>query len=936
MNYFELTSKKFSILTEFFEIKDDANQKNIEEYKKNILKLRSVVSLYKASELPLETIIFILKSFNCKLADEKAVNVIVNLKLVRERYQLRDDDIAVLLGGDIVKNGTNTDISQFDRIFNNPPLGGAVFKDDNTALNLFTANYPDNSHERFIINCLKRSLGVNESLLAELCELIYGKKQNVICNIEFLSLCYRTILIARINHIPANELIMLFCLLPDEFKSDIQTYKSSDEIYDLLYQVSYYTAWFAENKLSISMCYLLLRNSDEIVVSQGVNDVISEIKNGLNKNDFNDEPSNINELITKISPALSSVLDIRSVNAIESVLQWMNILKPEGIDIKTLFSDICDKGKTPEEKDNKTVIYMIKMSVMINMIAIDDSLLSLWVKNPTRLDVSPEIINYKFSTIKIMIDANAVIKRTGEKSDLVISELDKGKLSYKTIADVFSQDNKIVQQAFKYFDKTESISDYRSLTDVGMVLDLFSETKISPDDFTKLFGNITGSKDYTYYYSLSKIAESISEQDKLTDLKGMINKLRSQALCSLYIIEQLRDSGYGNDNATVYNNLLIDAEISEKIKTTKIAEAIASIQLYINNCLNNIEKEIQDSVKTRPFFRNWEEYNRRYSTWAGLSMLVYYPENYIDPVIRTGKTAMMDNLQQRISQEGIEREAIDDAFRTYLTEFDLVANLNVISAYHNEFDIKKGKTFFIGNSYLNSDFYYWRSLNHEMIKEENSELSIPASSWTEWKKIECSVSPYGRMLRAVTFNGRMYLIWLEYSESKNNQSDDKTINVKTSINFSYLRYDGLWSVQYSIDLSQYQSQLSEAGIEFNSDVITGFYCSSYIDNDEILVILYNKENAGKFVFTVKYDFSLDIKSKEDANSIYQELKEYLEDKGGDKKPIINVISRNKVTFYRDESKNIYDKLEGTYSLYSDFIDNTNIALDAEAKNISQH
>lgn len=164
-----------------------------------------------------------------------------------------------MLGGNIVESKVNTDISQFDRIFNSPPLGGDKLKIDNTELDLSNGDYKDDSHEKFIINCLKRAFGVNESLLAELCEFIYGKKQNVICNIEFLSLCYRAILIAKINHIPVNELIMLFRILPDVFNSDIQSYKSSDDIYDLLYHVNYYIIWFNENKLSISMCYFFAK-----------------------------------------------------------------------------------------------------------------------------------------------------------------------------------------------------------------------------------------------------------------------------------------------------------------------------------------------------------------------------------------------------------------------------------------------------------------------------------------------------------------------------------------------------------------------------------------------------------------------------------------------------------------------------------------------------
>ncbi|MET4862394.1 neuraminidase-like domain-containing protein [Morganella morganii] len=938
MNYFELTSKKFSILTDFFEIKDDANQENKEEYKKNILKLRGVVSLYKASELPLETIVFILKSFKCDLADKKAINSIINLKIVRDNCQLRDEDIAVLLGGNIVESKVNTDISQFDRIFNNPPLGGEKLTADNTELDLSKVDYKDDDHKKFIINCLKRALGINESLLGELSKFIYGKEQNFICNIESLSLFYRAILIARVNNITVNTLIMLFRLLPDVFESNIHSCGTADDIYDLLYDINYYTTWFNENELSISMCYLLLRKGDDVVVSQGVSDIISEIRNGLNKEDFDNKPLSVNELITKMSPALSSVLDISSVNAMESVLLWVNILKPEGIDIRTLFYYIYYKNECPDQKDNKTIIFIIKMAVMINMIAIDDSLLSLWIQDPARLDISFDIRTYNFSVIKMMIDANAVIKRTGEKSDLVISSLNNDELSYKIIADVFGQDDKIVRQAFKFFDKIESISNYRLLIDVIMVLDLFKETDVSPDDFTKLFYSDKKDKVYNDYLNISKVAELTLEPDEIIELKSIVNKRRSSALCSLYIIEKSRGLSHENDNAVVYRKLLIDTEISEDIKTTRIAEAISGIQLYVNNCLNNTEKEIQGSVRTRLFFRNWEEYNRRYSTWAALSMLVYYPENYVDPVIRTGKTAMMDKLQQLISQDGIKKEAIDNAFCSYLTDFEKVANLNVISAYHDNLDIKKGKTYFIGHSVFSKNNYYIRSVNHEGVSKEVNNRTLPSLVWSGWEKINCGLNPYMDIIRPVIFNGRLYIVWLELTSIKlsgdvkdkgSEAAEDKMVKHEAKLFFSYLSFDNSWSEPDYIDLSS----KAESIILLTSSVcgIPGlsFYCSNNIKDGDLYCLFYDKHNE------IKSDVALclsgeyiekDLSDKE--KELFIERVEKYKDKTQERK-VVTIYSSDIADIIHDSFDDMFYQYIPGLSIDSVFIKNTGGGFDSE-------
>lgn len=846
----------------------------------------------------------------------------------------------MLLGGHIVESKVNKDISQFDRIFNSLPLGSEKLTADNTELDLSKADYKEGDHEKFIINCLKRALGINESLLAEVSKFIYGKKQNFTCNIESLSLFYRSILIARVNNITVNTLIMLFSLLPEVFKSNIQSCGSSDNIYDLLYDVNYYTTWFNENKLSISMCYLLLRNGDEVVVSQGVRDLVSEIKNGLNKGDFNDKPSNADELIKKISPALSSVLDISSVNAMESVLLWVNILKPEGIDIKTLFSNVCDKDKIPEKKENKTIIFIIKMSVMINMIAIDDSLLSLWIQDPACLDISFDIRKYKFSVIKMMMDANAVIKRTGEKSDLVISSLNDGELSYKIIADIFGQDNKIVRQAFDFFDKIESISNYRLLIDVMMILDLFKETDVSPDDFTKLFCNDKKDKVYDDYLNISKIAESTLEPDEIIELKCIINKRRSPALCSLYIIEKLHGLRHENYNAVVYKKLLIDTEISEGIKTTRIAEAIAAIQLYVNNCLNNIEKEVRDSVRTRPFFRNWEEYNRRYSTWAALSMLVYYPENYVDPVIRSGETAMMDKLQQLISRDGINKEAIDNAFCSYLTAFEKIANLNVISAYHDNLDIKKGKTYFIGHSVFSKNNYYIRSVNHEGVGKEVNNSTMPSLVWSGWEKISCGLNPYMDTIRPVIFNGRLYIVWLELTsiklpkDEKDNGSkaaENEIVKYEAKLFFSYLSFDNLWSEPDYIDLSSKAKSI----ILLTSSVggISGlsFYCSNNIKNGDLYCLFYDKNDKTKNEVALRLSGEYMEKDlSNDEKTLFIDRVEKYKDKAQERK-VVNIYSGDVADIIHDSSDDMFYQYTPGLSIDSVFIKNTGGGFDSVNK-----
>lgn len=228
-----------------------------------------------------------------------------------------------------------------------------------------------------------------------------------------------------------------------------------------------------------------------------------------------------------------------------------------------------------------------------------------------------------------------------------------------------------------------------------------------------------------------------NSQRKTVD--GMLAENLSRAQ-SYYYLTHVADSNLMLSNRDeLYSYLLIDNQDSYQVTTSQIAAAIASVQLYINRCIQQPEYEVgvNYSALQRPFFQDWEQYNRRYSSWAGLRELDYYPENYINPTQRIGQTQMMNKLLQAINQSQLTSDLVEQAFQSYLTDFELVANLTLISGYHNELDIEKGLTYLIGASQEASPTYSWRSLNHDLYENQ----TFPVAAWTEWQAITASAKP---------------------------------------------------------------------------------------------------------------------------------------------------------------------------------------------------
>ncbi|AHJ77495.1 neuraminidase-like domain-containing protein [Kosakonia sacchari] len=162
-----------------------------------------------------------------------------------------------------------------------------------------------------------------------------------------------------------------------------------------------------------------------------------------------------------------------------------------------------------------------------------------------------------------------------------------------------------------------------------------------------------------------------------------------------------------------------------------------------------------------------------------------------------------------------------------MTQFEKIANLDVISAYHDNVSVAEGKTWFIGKSTVEGEKYYWRTLDQSML----SDGKYPATAWSEWLEIGSGIAAYNNMVRPVVFNDRLYVVWVTETEAGN------------FLSFAYLRHDGSWSTPISATLSAYLpasdiSALSSKNIlcinsnaEDSSIIIVLFYTPAATDSE---------------------------------------------------------------------------------------------------------
>ena len=291
-------------------------------------------------------------------------------------------------------------------------------------------------------------------------------------------------------------------------------------------------------------------------------------------------------------------------------------------------------------------------------------------------------------------------------------------------------------------------------------------------------------------------------------LMAGLNESRRDAMVPYYLkyVIPARNLGTLAEKITtaedLYEYLLLDPKVSGQIKTSRIAEAVASTQLYLHRCREQLEPNtnmvaMQDASRDNGYFSRWNAYNKRYATWAGLQRLLYYPASYIDPELRYSKTQLFKELESAINQGRITEERVEQAFTQYVSGLRTVLDIRYDSGYQVEPASEKGAAYFCGSIPGTTGEYYWRRTDYTDFGT-NAKVRN-AASWSEWLKIDAPLQPMpGTTPSIVFFANRLHVLCVhQYNGGVTavGTQGDTELNMLQELQIATLRPSGQWSLR---------------------------------------------------------------------------------------------------------------------------------------------
>ena len=270
--------------------------------------------------------------------------------------------------------------------------------------------------------------------------------------------------------------------------------------------------------------------------------------------------------------------------------------------------------------------------------------------------------------------------------------------------------------------------------------------------------------------------------------RPVFDELRTQrrdALVEYWVQERgLRDA---ND---LYGLLLVDPQMGPCAMTTRVRQAISTVQVFIHRIVMALEPDVRtDAIEQA----RWA-WMRNYRVWEANRKILLYPENWIEPDLRPDQTAPFQALTSGLSQGDLTADAADAAMRTYVDGMADIARIEA-TGMCNEYDGDKLTIVHVfGRTRHEPYVYHYR----KFVKRVPTAYLDHTGDWTPWEPLPVEVE--GDHLVPFIWQGRMFLFWPIFGEqatpraaagsSETNQQPSKFLTMKVA--WSEYRH-GAWT-----------------------------------------------------------------------------------------------------------------------------------------------
>lgn len=244
-----------------------------------------------------------------------------------------------------------------------------------------------------------------------------------------------------------------------------------------------------------------------------------------------------------------------------------------------------------------------------------------------------------------------------------------------------------------------------------------------------------------------------------------------------------------SDTGKLFGHFLIDVEMSSCMRTSRIKQAISSVQLFVQRCRMNLERSDNPKFDVDPKMIDADRWQwmQNYRVWEVNLKIFLYPENWIEPELRDDKSPFFRELESELLQSEVTTENAEIALAHYLEKVETVSHLRICGIYEESLapDEKRESILHVfGRTFATPRVFYYR---------QRVTVNANYRYWTAWEKVPVDIED--DEVLPVTWNRRLYVFWqLTHSKAEKDANGKATGNLIFERRLAWAEYrNGKWS-----------------------------------------------------------------------------------------------------------------------------------------------
>ena len=337
---------------------------------------------------------------------------------------------------------------------------------------------------------------------------------------------------------------------------------------------------------------------------------------------------------------------------------------------------------------------------------------------------------------------------------------------------------------------------------IARYYELYSKTHLLPMQLNHLLDEddteyLEENEQVAYKDAVGSLETSVKAHTKTSEwlkfaqeMNDDLRKKKRDALAAYVCWESCSNTEQANryprqfvDESDIYSYYLMDVKMEPDMTISRIVQASASIQLFVQRAELGLEgdKILNDGQRGE-----WE-WMKNYRVWEAARKVFLYPENWIQSDLRDDKTPFFEELEERIQEFSDDHTSLENALFEYLEKIREVSNIEIIGATKESGGDEGGILYtlhIVGRTQGEPHTYYYRKYKAK---------AILSGEWTPWERLDVDI-PSESVVPAIV-KQRLYLLWPQITLGQRNieaASDGglETIEYYARIQICWTSYTG--------------------------------------------------------------------------------------------------------------------------------------------------